>query len=288
MARDRENGNEMALVALSLGEMTPSSVTVLVPTHHKSDEEILALCAFLRIETDAVFSVQREEVSKHVLDYKGHKITIAASDDIGVSKNRNHLLDLAPDGLCLCVDDDCVLEPGYEETVLSFFKEHNCDAALFNGLVPYEGNRKVHDKPTARVRHFKDVSYAGGPGLAYYGSKIRSLGIRYDERLGYPNEIYAGEDSLFLKGLSKSPLCFYRSSDVLFTVAIDKEDNSAYFKGFDDRFFLTKGAGGYLLYPRLSFLYLLHQVRRLHKQTGKPRGYIYKLLKQGRSMAKKL
>lgn len=268
--------------------MAKSSITVLVPTHHKSDGEILALCAFLHLETDAVFSVQRGEASTRVLDYKGHKITIAAFDDIGVSKNRNHLLDLAPDGLCLCIDDDCVLEESYENVVLSFFKEHGCDAALFNGLVPYEGNRKVHDLPTAKVRRFKDVSYAGGPGLAYYGSKIRESGLRYDERLGYPNEIYAGEDSLFLKGLVTSTLGFYRSSDILFTVAIDKEDNSAYFKGYDDRFFITKGAGGYLLYPRLSFLYLLHQVRRLHKQTGKKRSYIYKLLRQGRNLAKKL
>ena len=266
--------------------MENASLTVLVPTHHKSDDEILALYDFLRIETDAVFSVQRKEAGEKDIAYRGHNVHIAAFDDIGVSRNRNHLLDLAPDGLCLCVDDDCVLEPGYEAVVLAFFKEHGCDAALFNGLVPYEGNRKVHDKKTAKVRHFKDVSYAGGPGLAYIGSKMKGSGFRYDERLGYPNEVYAGEDSLFLRNLCDSSLCFYRSEDVLFTVAIDKEDNSAYFRGFDERFFITKGVGGYLLYPRLSGLYLLHQVRRLHKQTGAKRIYIYKLLRKGRKIAK--
>ncbi len=266
--------------------MEESPLTVLVPTHHKTDEEILALCRFLRIETDAIFSVQREEVGEVDLDYKGHKIHVASFNDVGVSKNRNHLLDLAPEGLCLCIDDDCVLEPGYEKTVLTFFEKHGCDAALFNGLVPYEGNRKVHEKPTAKVRRFKDVSYAGGPGLAYYGSKIKGTCIRYDERLGYPNDIYAGEDSLFLRDLSKSKLSFYRAEEVLFTVAIDKEDNSAYFRGFDERFFITKGVGGYLLYPRLSGLYLLYQVYHLHKQTGEKRGRIYKLLKKGRRLAK--
>ncbi len=266
--------------------MEHAPFTLLVPTHHKTDEEILSLCQFLHIETDAIFSVQREEVGERDLTYKGHKIHVAAFGDIGVSKNRNHLLDLAPDGLCLCVDDDCVLEEGYEATVREFFKAHGCDCALFNGLVPYEGNRKVHDKKTARVRRFKDVSYAGGPGLAYIGSKMKALGLRYDERLGYPNEIYAGEDSLFLRDLSKSKLNFYRAEEVLFTVAIDKEDNSAYFKGFDERFFITKGVGGYLLYPHLSGLYLLHQVHRLHKQTGEKRKTIFRLLRKGRRIAK--
>ena len=268
--------------------MEKRDFTVLVPTHHKTDAEILSLCDFLRIETDVIFSVQREQVGEKEYDYKGHKVLIASFDDIGVSKNRNHLLDLAPDGLCLCIDDDCVLEPNYEAVVRGFFEKYGCVVALFNGLVPYEGNRKVHDKPTARVQRFKDVSYAGGPGLAYIGKKIRETGIRYDERLGYPNEIYAGEDSLFLRDLSKSPLLFYRAEEVLFTVAIDKEDNSAYFRGYDDRFFLTKGAGGYLLYPHLSGIYLLHQVRRLHFQTGEKRGKIFRLLRRGRKMAKGL
>ena len=268
--------------------MERKGLTVLVPTHHKSDEEILALYDFLRIEGDAVFSVQRSEVGEKDIAYKGHNVHIASFDDVGVSKNRNHLLDLAPDGLCLCIDDDCVLQPDYEAVVLGFFKKHGCEVALFNGLVPYEGNRKVHSLPSAKVRRFKDVSYAGGPGLAYYGKAIKATGLRYDERLGFPNEIYAGEDSLFLRNLSKSKLLFYRSEDVVFTVAIDKEDNSAYFRGYDERFFLTKGAGGYLLYPRLSHLYLLHQVRRLHKQTGERRTTIFKLLRKGRKLAKKL
>ena len=262
--------------------------TVLVPTHHKTDDEILSLCDFLRIETDAIFSVQREEVGEKVFSHHGHLIRVCGFDDIGVSKNRNHLLDLAPEGLCLCVDDDCVLQPGYEGVVRAFFEKNRCDVALFNGLVPYEGNRKVHDKKTAKVRRFKDVSYAGGPGLAYYGERIRATGIRYDERLGYPNDIYAGEDSLFLRDLTRSSLVFYRAEEVLFTVAIDKEDNSAYFRGFDERFFITKGVGGYLLYPHLSALYLLHQVHRLHKQTGERRIRIFRLLKKGRRIGRGL
>ena len=261
---------------------------VLVPTHHKSDEEILSLCAFLHIETDAVFSVQGVEAGERELEYEGHRILVARYPDIGVAKNRNHLLDHVGEGLYLCIDDDCVLDAGYESVVRSFFATHRCDAALFNGYVPYEGNRKVHDLKTARAKRFKDVSYAGGPGLAFLGEKMRGSGLRYDERLGYPNDIYAGEDSLFLRDLCKSSLCFYRVETSLFVIAIDKQDNSAYFRGYDERFFLTKGAVGYLLYPRLSFLYSLHQARRLHRQTGRKITEVFLLLSKGRKAGKAL
>ena len=79
------------------------------------------------------------------------------------------------------------------------FNKYKCDCALFNGLVPYEGNRKVHNKRTKRVRRFSDVSYAGGPGFAFT-KKFKTINkVQYDEKIGYPNEICFGEDSLFYK-----------------------------------------------------------------------------------------
>ncbi|MCR5348857.1 MAG: hypothetical protein K6E59_04540 [Bacilli bacterium] len=257
-------------------------MVVLVVTHHKTSEDILALFDFLHIETDAIFSNQNEKRGHYELEKNGHHIDVFEFDDVGVSKNRNHVLDLAPDGLCLCVDDDCVLEKGYEETVSSFFKQRLCEVALFNGRVPYEGNRLVHDKKTARVRRFKDVSYAGGPGLAFLGSALKKSSLRYDERLGYPNELYIGEDSLFLKNLAASPLCFYRSETPIFTVAIDKEDNSIYFQGYDDKFFFVKGALAKILYPSRHFFYPLYVAFAVAKKSKTPFLRVYKKMKEGR------
>ena len=259
---------------------------VLVVTHGKTLEDIKNLYRFLNIRTDAFFVNQCGEVKKEECDIDGHHVDAYCFDDIGVAKNRNHLLDVAPEGLCLCVDDDCPLEKGYEEVVKRFFDAHECDVALFNGKVPYEGNRLVHNKETKRVRKFRDVSYGGGPGLAFIGKKMKESGIRYDERLGYPNDLFIGEDSLFLKRLSESSLCFYRSEDVLFTVAIDKEDNSGYFQGYDDRFFFVKGALTKILYPHSPLLYPLYQARALAKKTGKPFGHIYRLMREGRKSVK--
>lgn len=259
---------------------------VLVVTHHKSKEGIVALYDFLRIGSDAIFSNQNGSDGYYELGLRGHMVKVYCHSDVGVAKNRNHLLDHAPDGLCLCVDDDCVLQDGYTQVVERFFEEHRCDVALFNGHVPYEGNRLVHDKKTARVRRFKDVSYAGGPGLAFIGGKMKELGLRYDERLGYPNDLYAGEDSLFLRDLSKSDLVFYRASDVVFTVAIDKEDNSSYFKGFDDQFFYVKGAVGKLLYPHSPLLYPLRQALVLSRRCKVPFVKVRKLIWRGRKAVK--
>ena len=261
-------------------------MTVLVVTHDREKEDILSLLSFLRIESDAVFANQCGRDGSYSFEHEGHRVTVHESSERGVAKNRNFLLSKAPDGFCLCIDDDCPLNEGYASVVGDFFAKWGCDVALFNGRVPYEGNRKVHELPTARVRRFRDVSYAGGPGLAFVGAKLKATGLHYDERVGYPNEVYAGEDSLFLRALTKTDLVFYRAEDLLFTVALDKQDNSSYFQGFDERFFFTRGALGKLLYPHSPVFYPLHQLLVLRKKSGLPLRKIWPGFHRGRQRGK--
>jgi hypothetical protein len=246
----------------------------------------------LNIHSDAIIANQCGQEGSSSFSHEGHTILEIRSKDRGVAKNRNLLLGHAPEeGISLCIDDDCPLCDDAESIVEAFFEEHRCDVALFNGRVPYEGNRLVHSMPTAKVKRFRDVSYAGGPGLAFIGGKLRATGLRYDERLGYPNYIYAGEDSFFLKNLVSKDLNFYRSDAVLFTVAIDKTDNSTYFHGVDDQFVFTRGAVGYLLYPNSPLFYPLHQLfvlmRRFHVNPFKILPVFLRGRREGKGLAKK-
>ena len=264
-------------------------MVVLVVTHDKTPEQIRDLVSFLNIHSDAIIANQCGQEGSSSFSHEGHTILEIRSKDRGVAKNRNLLLFHAPEkDISLCIDDDCPLCDDAESIVEAFFEEHRCDVALFNGRVPYEGNRLVHELPRAKVERFRDVSYAGGPGLAFKGKVLKDTGLRYDERLGYPNYIYAGEDSLFLKNLAERKLNFYRSEVVLFTVAIDKTDNSSYFHGVDEQFVYTRGAVGYLLYPKSHVLYPLHQLLVLRKRFGVNPLKIYPIFRKGRKQGKTL
>ncbi len=262
-------------------------VVVLVPTHHRSIEDIINLYHFLHIKSDAIFANQNGTNLIEHINIDGHNIKIVSTDTIGVSKNRNILLDnVKTDEIYLCIDDDCVLADDYQLIIANFFDRFNPEYVLFNGLVPYEGNRKVHSKKTKKVHSFFDVSYGGGPGLAFKGNCVKKYGFRYLEKVGYPNYIFAGEDSMMLKALSKSKAVFYRSSDVLFSIDIDKEDNSTYFSGFNDQFFITKGAIYKLLFPKLYRLITIYYCFSLSKKTKKKYSEIRKLFKKGFKYAK--
>lgn len=258
-------------------------LVVLIPTHDKSIDEIKRLFHFLKINSDVVFANQSKNNQTIEFVENGHLVTVINSDTVGVSKNRNILLDHVPKygDIFLCIDDDCVLCDHYEDIVTSFFEKYKPEYVLFNGLVPYEGNRKVHSKKTKKVRNFFDISYAGGPGFAFSQNSVHKHDFRYNERVGYPNYIFAGEDTLMYLSIVRSRCIFYRSSDVIFSVEIDKEDNSAYFKGFNDQFFITKGAIYRLAFPNLYWFISRYYAFKLSKQTNIKYKKIKLLMKKG-------
>lgn len=257
------------------------SITILVPTHHKSKEDIINLYHFLHIKSDALIANQNGKNETYELNIDNHKVKVVCTDTVGVSKNRNILLDNAYNDICLCIDDDCPLVDNYIDIVTNFFNTHKCEYVLFNGLVPYEGNRKVHNKKTKKVHSIFDVSYAGGPGLAFKSKCIRKYNFKYNEKMGYPNYIYLGEDTHMLKQICDSKAIFYRSKDILFSVDIDKEDNSTYFKGFEEQFFVVKGVNFKNMFPRIYWFLTIHYCFKLSKQSGLKYQKIRKAFKKG-------
>lgn len=256
-------------------------LVVLVPTHHKTIDEIKSLYKFLNLKSDAIFANQNGNNEVILFSIDNHNIRVVNTNTVGVSINRNILLNNVEDEIYLCTDDDCVLCDNYEKIVLEFFKKYNPEFVLFNGLVPYEGNRKVHSKKTKRVNSFFDISYAGGPGFAFTGKAIKKYSLSYNEQVGYPNYIYAGEDTLMYMSVVKTKALFYRSSDIIFSVDIDKEDNSSYFKGFSDQFFITKGANYKTIFPKLYILITRYYAFKLSKRTKRKYKDIMKLFKVG-------
>lgn len=253
---------------------------VLVPCMHKSKEQIIALYDFLKIDDDALFAVQGDEESTYEIEYKNHKVRVVQTTTRGVSKNRNILLENASGDIAICIDDDCPLVDGYHNLVLSTYEKNSCDAAMFNGYVPQEGNRLIHSKETKKVKSFNDVSFAGGPGLTYKPEIIRQKGLHFNESFGTPNYLYAGEDSLFLFAIAKSKISFYRISDPLFSIEQDLE-KSSYFKGFDEQFITTKGAVCKIVHPHLYWLYRFYYVRPLSARTKLNKKDILKWFKNG-------
>lgn len=232
---------------------------ILVPTHHKNTEECFKLAKNLNINSNCLISNQTNESNIIKNDF----LTIVNRNDIGVSNNRNSLLENCEGTICACIDDDCPLVNNYEEIIeKEFIKFPNAEFILFNGVVTHENNRLVHNKKTKRVHRFNDVSYVGGPGLVFKKDAIKKCNLSYNTKVGYPNKISFGEDTLFIKNIIDKKANFVRSSEVLFIIK-DDVDNSSYFKGVTEDFVISKGCITKIVHPRLFWLYKYHYALRI-------------------------
>ena len=250
------------------------SIEVLIPTHHKSIDDIKEIIERSYVKSPVLVCNQVDTDSDTYMD----KIHIVNVSNLGVSNNRNNLLDNCNGDICLCIDDDCRLVDNYIDIVNNFFKDHpDAEFVLFNGIVRKENNRLIHNKKTKRVKHFNDISYGGGPGLVFKKECIKKYKLRYDTSIGYPNYICLGEDTLFLYNLVKSKTVIYRSNEVLFSIE-DDVDNSIYFEGVDESFLISKGYITSIIHPYLKRLYVIKYALRLRHWRGNTYSFI-KLIK---------
>lgn len=259
---------------------------VLVPTHHKTIEQCIEILDYLNIKSNCLICNQSDQaLSKEI-----NNLTIINCNNIGVSNNRNNLLDYAKGDICICIDDDCPLVDNYEQIIEnSLIKYPDAEFILFNGIVTHENNRLIHNKKTKRVRKFKDVGYAGGPGLVFKRDAIKKYNLRYNTKVGYPNKVQLGEDSLFIKSIVDSKANFVRSSEVLFLIK-DDVDNSVYFKGVTEDFVLSRGCILKIVHPYLFWILKYRNAFKMkHWRNNKfSIKKLVKLLKEGSKLSKEI
>lgn len=237
-----------------------SSIRILVPTHNKNDIEISNILSNFKNPLDVFISNQTfiSDLSKVI---QANNV-----NTVGVSKNRNNLLDNATGDINIMIDDDCSLVDNYKELIIKFYNEHpDAEFVSFNGLYTCYNNRHVNDHRTCRIKRFNQISYAGAPGLTWRKSAPEKYGLRFNEKLGTPNYIFCGEDSCFLFDIVKSKAKFYRCKDILFHINEDGE-NSSYYKGIDERYVVSRGYNMKMYHPYLYILYAIRHVYKLHKR----------------------
>lgn len=261
---------------------------ILVPTCKKNKEQILALCEHLNVQSDCIIANQNGLNESYSFIYKGFNINVICSNTVGVSVNRNILLKALSQEFGLMLDDDCVLSDNYPQTISDFFEKTNCDFALFNAIfVDGSSNKLFHNKGTKKVKKFCEISYAGGPGLCFKKSALDKTEILYDEKIGVPNYIEAGEDTVFHFNLLKKSKNFYRAQDVIFTI-YDNNFDSSYYKGVDKQYIETRGYITKCIHPFAFSIYKIKHCLRFKKENPKLKIFeILKYFSNGRKLYKK-
>lgn len=222
-----------------------------------------------------------EELPSHNVSDRTVPVThfVITMRERGVGLSRNTCIENAPDcDILLFTDEDIVYDEGYSELIRREYEAHpEADALLFNMRV-CEARRTYWNDDFARVRFYNYGRYPAY-SISVRRDRLFASGVRFPLEFGGGARYINGEDSVFLHDLLKAGLKIYRTTVCL---GEETERESTWFKGYDERFFVSRGA----LYVRLYGVWALlraHVFLIRHKYMYSEAGYgqAIRWMKQG-------
>lgn len=246
------------------------------------NQNIEELTAEMGLESDAVMVNQcdRDECGECGLP-DGHVLSWICMDRRGVGLSRNTCIDKAFElggDILLFTDEDITYDAGYAERIMSEYAARpEADAILFNMNV-CEARRTYWNTDNGRVRFFNYGRYPAY-SISVKSEALAKSGVRFPLEFGGGAKYINGEDSVFLHDCLRAGMKIFRSPVCL---GSEKERESTWFKGYDDRFFISRGALYVRLYGRMSGVMALVFLLR-HRYMYEEKGLLKALglMKQG-------
>ena len=255
-----------------------SSVQVLVACMHQNDD---SLYRQMNLQTDAILANQCDEYSyREYLESDGSRVELISTADRGVGKNRNKALINASGKYLMCSDQDMIYVDGYEKIVEdAFAKCPQADIIVFNleYLNRFTPARKEGCR-FKRVRLWNCMRY-GTARVAMRKGALDKACLSFSTLFGGGAKYASGEDSLFIRDALRKGLKMYYCPRVIAKV---KQEESSWFRGYNDRYFIDKGiliANAFPVMKNLFVYYFAFGLRNVSKEYSFSK--IRKLMKQG-------
>lgn len=211
------------------------------------------------------------------------QLSIFSYHEKGLSKSRNRGLQNTNAEIALIADDDIEYVDDLENVIVDTFHEYK-DYDIIAFYVETEEHL-----PRGEIKdiHFMQSLSLMSVQIAYRVQSIKEHNIAFDERFGTGSGKYtSGEENIFLSDcLNKGLKILYVPRKIAYLLP---EGESSWFHGFDEQFFMSKGALFYRLSPRLSWLLNLSFVILKHSMYKKQLSMYqaYKAMKRGRKQMK--
>ena len=254
-------------------------VEVLGSVMHQENLEIVKK---MNIKTDAILINQcnKVEYEEKTID-KERKIRMFSFDERGVGLSRNNALMRAEQDIIVFADEDETFVDNYEEIIIKAFEEQpDADVIFFNVPIKNSDPKRVTKAITKnkKVSWYNCLRY-GAVRIAAKRDKVISNNIFFTLLFGGGAEYSGGEDSIFVKECIDKGLRLYANSN---TIGYVTQGSSTWFKGYNKKFYIDRGALYAYMYKRMPLLYCIQFLLR-HKVAYKEKGLItsVKLMNKG-------
>ena len=219
---------------------------VVIATMNRKEQDIPELKKQLNLEHASVLFVNQCDHDSDLLTLN-ETTELICSSQRGISRSRNLGISCASKELVLIGDDDLIYLEGFEKKVIQAF-EKNPDASV----VCFKSNKKnlfLNDKQ--EVISPLTMSSVYSVQIAFRLNDLRENKICFNELFGTGSNVFSsGEENILISEcLSHGLKCIYVPEEILYV----PESESSWFHGFDESYFISKGALLHKLYGKCSF-----------------------------------
>jgi len=183
-------------------------------------------------------------------------VRMFSTKDRGLTRSRNMAIAHARGDICLICDDDEVFVPGYEDAILTAYRDYpQADIIIFK-----MANRDPSFPDQSMRLRFPQTMKVSSWQISFRRKRLLESGVRFDELLGAGTGNGAEEELKFLLDCERAGLVIYYVPVVIASVA---QEASTWFAGFNEAFFENRGATTrYILGTGLATLYAVYYVLR--------------------------
>ena len=194
-----------------------------------------------QVTKDDIDLINVDDSSKKIISIK----------EKGLSKSRNLAITSSTADIGIFSDDDMSYEDNYEQIIEDAYKKYP-DADIIAFMIKNHGKKVFKE---GRIK-FLDSLKISSIQITINLKKIKEKKVKFDEQFGSGSKYFMGEENIFMSD------CFRKKAKVYFVPkeigTLNLENDSQWFKGYDENYFLAKGA---VFYRISKILYRLLIIR---------------------------
>lgn len=180
----------------------------------------------------------------------------------GISNSRNRAIENSTGDICVLCDDDVIYCNDAESVILESYKNNpNADIIVFQ-LQNYNG--KLYKRYKNKKMNINAINSmrVSSVEITFRRDSIINNNIKFNSNFGAGTKYYCGEENIFLNDCIKKGLKIIYIPTVIATL---QESDSSWFEGYNEQYFISKGAVFYKLYKKLYFIFILQFAIRKNK-----------------------
>ena len=235
-------------------------IEVLASVMDKKDYEILKK---MNINSDAIIINQCDKFKYDEFIFNGNNIRFISLKERGVGLSRNNALMRATGDIVVFADEDEIFINNYEKIILSEFRKYpKADMIIFS--VPSLNSKRptINIEKAKKIHKFNCMKY-GAVNIAVRLDFIHKKNIYFTLLFGGGAKYLSGEDSKFIIDIINNCGVVYASPKI---IAYVKQDDSTWFQGYNEKYFISKGAFYFSISKHFWTLYCFQFLFR-HKNT---------------------